>query len=133
MRKVLLAGIGLLAFTSAYAQQSAKTPNGQPVPLYKSGQSFAVAGGGTLTITTSAQGLSALGSIPSLAQYATFDVSGCNVVYREDGTAPTSTVGNTLAPNNGSPPYVYQGALANVQFIRASGCASATIFVEYWQ
>jgi len=61
------------------------------------------------------------GGIPSNAQYATLGIESANARYRDDGVAPTTTVGDLLQSAYTGPPFWYGGTLPNLQFIAVSG------------
>lgn len=81
----------------------------------------------TLVVTGTAQSL----SVPTGATAATLSVTGGNVIYRDDGTAPTGTIGSTLYA--GASPYSYVADLTKLQFILPSGGASATVTIGYYK
>lgn len=81
----------------------------------------------TITVSGTAQGL----TVPTGATGATLSVTTGNVLYRDDGTAPTATVGTTLY--SGTSPYWYTGNLSAIQFILPSGVGSATITVGFYK
>ena len=54
-------------------------------------------------------------------QLALLQAEGQNVRWRDDGIAPTATVGMLLIA--GSDPYPYDGVLTNIRFIQAAGGA----------
>ena len=75
-------------------------------------------------------GLSAAQSlmVPTGATYALISPSAQAVRWRDDGTAPTASVGMPIAVN--AAPFVYSGNLAAIQFIEQT--ASATLNVSYY-
>lgn len=80
-----------------------------------------------LTVSTSAVSL----TIPATSNVATFALIRCstaNIRWRDDGTAPTSTVGEPL---NAGEILEYDGQLSKFQAIR-SGAADATLDIEYY-
>lgn len=79
----------------------------------------------TLTLTTSAQPL----TVPQGATSATWSVTGGSAVYRDDGTAPTATVGLTLPTGV----WGYAGPLGAVQFILPSGVTGTVVTVAYYK
>ena len=85
-----------------------------------------LAGTQTITVTSSAQGL----TVPAGATKAVLSITTGNVHYRDDGTAPTPTVGLTLTPG---PPFVYSGALGAIQFILPTGVGAATVTAAFYQ
>lgn len=120
MRNFRLAAIGaaiiaLVAMLPAWSQTSGL----QIVPLgYQQ-----IAG---LT-TSSAQGLTA----PTGATIAVITVSGNAIKYRDDGTAPTTTLGVTLPVTTSGLPFIYQGTLSKIQFISTTG--TATLDILYYR
>jgi hypothetical protein len=60
-------------------------------------------------------------AIPAGAVWAELTVEGANVRWRNDGTDPTSTVGNLLTIEaNGMTPFVYRGPLSALKVIGVS-------------
>ena len=59
------------------------------------------------------------------ANFAIMRVTGGGVNWRDDGVAPTSTVGMPM--NTTDPPFEYMGSLAGIQFIEQSGAASVEV------
>lgn len=124
-RKPLLAAI-LLSLSALPASAQNNTGAGgaglmsvAPIYLYKSAGLPQFISAGTLA---SATGL----TVPALATIAQICVETAPVRYRDDGVAPTATVG-MLWPVGCNP---YAGPLKNVQFIAASG--SPTMDVSYY-
>jgi hypothetical protein len=120
-----LAAITLTGSTSLYIESGVGSPN-------DSGQTLTGGGGGSnapytftplgcnrITALTAAAGWV---SIPSGALLVALDVEGQAVRYRDDGTAPTASVG-VLLPVGG--PWPYSGTLGAIQFIQVA--ATATI------
>lgn len=56
-----------------------------------------------------------------------FSVTGATVRYRDDGTAPTASTGVQYPAS--SVPYLYEGSIANIQFIGAG----ATLDVLFYK
>jgi hypothetical protein len=73
----------------------------------------------SLATTSSSQTISVSGTptLPSLM--LTLQAETAGVRYRDDGVAPTASVGALIV--NGFNPMLYTGTLANIQFIAASG------------
>ena len=75
-------------------------------------------------------------TVPSTAFYALINVEGTvgtdTVRWRDDGTAPTTTVGMLMNSSGSSswPPFLLQGDLASYQFIVAGG--SPKLNVSYY-
>lgn len=151
MRKPLLATILVLAWLSpSLAQNNFVTPGGSEVDgkveMCLNGSSQAVpCGTGTPLPTTavpygntpvppSQMGLGIVAStaltVPATATWALISVEGAPVRWRDDGTAPTATVGNLL---NIGDHLTLNGAaeLAAVRFIQQS--ATATLDVSYYK
>lgn len=74
------------------------------------------------SITSTAKGL----TVPANtgANYAVIRVAGANLRWRDDGTAPTATVG---VPLNIGEVLNYDGNLAAVQFIAQAGTGSLDV------
>lgn len=66
--------------------------------------------------------------VPAGALAAQITVSGANVRYRDDGVAPTATVG---MPVFQATSWLYSGPLTAIQFIAQSG--NATLDVSYYR
>jgi hypothetical protein len=62
-----------------------------------------------------------LGTIPKNALWAVLTAEGAAVRFRDDGTAPTATVGQLITTTD--PPFTYTGQLGNVQVIGTAGGA----------
>jgi hypothetical protein len=77
-------------------------------------------GFGALTLSGTAVLLSSItGGIPPRARLAIISVETANARFRDDGTAPTATVGVQLA--SGAVPFIYTGDLTAIQFVAVSG------------
>lgn len=112
MRKIatILTACTMLAVPAAEAQVAVP---GQPmVPL-----GFCQIASGSLS---SAVKLPAICTIPQGATMAYLQAESANVRYRDDGAAPTATVGMQIISGLGGG-MLYAGTLANLQFIAASG------------
>lgn len=68
---------------------------------------------------------------PAGATTAVITVETQAVRYRDDGVAPTSSIGQPLAVTGASPPLVYSGNLSAIQFIQQ--VAGAVIDVSYYR
>lgn len=66
-------------------------------------------------------------TVPSGATYALLQAEGQAVRWRDDGTAPTATIGMTLQAGG---ELRYDGALQNIRFIQTA--ATATLNVSYY-
>jgi hypothetical protein len=74
----------------------------------------------TATTLESATPLSSCsGGIPAGASMAAIQAETAAVRYRDDGTAPTASVGMEIV--SGANPMLYTGTLSELQFIAASG------------
>jgi hypothetical protein len=84
-----------------------------------------------LTGLTVAKGLGqgSGGAIPAKALWAEITVDTADVNFRDDGTAPTATVGILLRAT-ALAPFVYSGPLSKIQFIQRA--AGAVINVNYY-
>lgn len=77
---------------------------------------------------TTISAASPLPSIPDGARYAIIQVTGKNCRWRDDGTAPTTTVGSLLAVGES---FFYAGELSKFQIIETE--ASAVLNVSYYK
>ena len=68
-------------------------------------------------------------TLPAGAKYAWISVQTAAVSWRDDGTAPTATVG--MIQPAGLTPFMYAGNLATIQFILVSG--SPIVNVSYYR
>lgn len=69
-------------------------------------------------------------TVPSGARYALLQAEGKNIRWRDDGTAPTSTVGMVLTA--GDPGFWYNGdALAALSFVEVE--STAVLNVSYYK
>ena len=98
------------------------------IPVYVVGASGVAPGATSLgyqqiTALTSATGLTS----PAGAHVAVISVSGQPVRYRDDGVAPTATVGMPLPVGT---VFSYAASLATIQFIQTA--ATATLDVNYY-
>ncbi len=103
--QIIISGTGLTAGTVITGQVSGTT-----------------GGAGTyqLSATNTASSASATsGGTPTGATMASLDAETANVRYRDDGAAPTSSVGTLIVA--ATPPLLYSGTLSQLQFIAASG------------
>lgn len=100
---ILTAAIaGLLCSSAAVADSSIRrTPCG-----YQQLSSAQLATAQKLTIPT---------AICPQVTAIVFSVSGASVRYRDDGTSPTTSAGVSYPVS--SVPYLYEGSIANIQFI----------------
>ncbi len=64
-------------------------------------------------------------SPPAGANVALLNAETGNVRWRDDGTAPTTTVGMLITKDGD--PYEYWGNLSSIKFINAGGAASLNI------
>jgi hypothetical protein len=68
-------------------------------------------------------------AVPAGANVALISADTAPVRWRDDGAAPTTSVGMSLV--NGVAPFQYSGTLANLQFIAESG--SPILNVSYYR
>ena len=106
-----LAGSGVTTGTTIVSQTSG-TPNGAGVYV-------------TSVATTSSTASLTTAGIPSTANVAIMTVSTANVRWRDDGAAPTASVG-VLIPA-ASVPYQYTGPLSAFQLTAVSGSPSVDV------
>lgn len=66
-------------------------------------------------------------TVPAGATQAVIYVEAQAVRYRDDGTAPTASVGAPLAVTGTGAPLVYNGTLSAIQFIEQTGGAKIDI------
>lgn len=88
-------------------------------------------GYGQVTDLSAAVGLPTVGSpaaIPPTADVAIITAETQDVRYRDDGTAPTASVGQPLAKGTA---LIYTGSLSAIQFIQQT--ASAKLNVSYYK
>lgn len=78
-----------------------------------------------ITSLTAAKSL----TVPSGANFAIITVSTAAVRWRDDGTAPTASLGMPLATND--EPMEYSGTLTAIQFIAQSG--NPVLDVSYYR
>lgn len=98
------------------------TPNSAPNAWPTKTGSYVPLGCQVLPSMVSATGFT---SVPSGATLADIQVAGQNVNYRDDGTAPTASVGLTLYA--GAPFYPYSGSLSAIQFIQQAATATGQV------
>ncbi len=84
----------------------------------------------TSSAVSLASGVPSTGStgIPNGSTSVVIYVESAGIRWRDDGTAPTSSVGNPIAAGQA---FVYSGALPKLQFIGQTG--SPTVNVTYYQ
>jgi hypothetical protein len=103
--QIIISGTGITAGTVINSQVSGTT-----------------GGAGTYQLSASNTASSASttsGGVPPGATMASLDAETANVRYRDDGGAPTASVGTLIVA--ATPPAFYTGTLAALQFIAASG------------
>lgn len=76
---------------------------------------------------TSLGSATSLSSIPAGATYAVITVEGAGIRWRDDGVAPTASIGMPVASGSS---FSYEGSLGTIQFIQQ--IASATINITYF-
>jgi hypothetical protein len=112
----LVVGVGGVGQAKAAAQLGQDFPSFTPAPYNYQPLGFA-----QITITGSPQTFAAAGvTVPTGARLAVMTVDAANVRYRDDGTAPTASIGIQLS-SSATQPYEYSGDLAAIQFIAVSG------------
>ena len=84
----------------------------------------------TLLLTGAAQSLSAAGAIPSGATSAIITIENFNARWRDDGVAPTSTVGMIFLANN-TLEITNLAVLNTIQFIQAD-TGAGTLSISYY-
>ena len=67
-------------------------------------------------------------TVPGGATAALITVSVASVRYRDDGTAPTASIGMPISPSGS--PLLYQGTLSAIQFIQVT--AGAVLDILYY-
>jgi hypothetical protein len=121
MRKIIIAALGCLWAASAYA-----APGDQITPSFVRPGAVFPLGYCQLSVTTTAVLLSTCsGGIPFGSTFALISNEGIAARWRDDGTAPTTSVGNIIGSGSPtSPTYVgFVTTLATLQFIAESGTA----------
>jgi hypothetical protein len=73
----------------------------------------------TSVATTSSGASLTSGGIPSGATMASFQGEAANIRYRDDGAAPTTSIGMIII--SGQSPFLYSGTLSQIRFIAATG------------
>ena len=109
--KFKIAAIALAVALSSPAWGQGTVPGQTMVPL-----GYCQVGSSALG---SASKLSANCTIPANATMAVLQAESANVRYRDDGTAPTASVGMIVI--SGAAPLLYTGTLTALQIIAASG------------
>ncbi len=102
--------------------------SGVPSGTFIASQTSGTPGGAGVYVTnnptTSSTASLTSGGIPNSATLAVISVEGEPIRYRDDGQAPTSSVGMPIA--NGQA-FTYQSTLSKLQFIQESSSASIDI------
>jgi hypothetical protein len=80
-------------------------------------------------LTTTLSSAVSLPSIPPAADAVLLQAETQNVRFRDDGTAPTTSVGMLLVA--GAEAFMYTGALMNLQFIAAT--SGAILNITYYK
>ena len=101
--------------------------NTSAAPLYVAGAPYSYTALGCQQITSLASA-APFASVPTGAKLATVTPEVQPVRYRDDGTAPTASIGPLLYPGL---VWSYSGPLASIQFIQTA--ASATIDVCFYK
>lgn len=105
---VIVLCVALVALVLMAPLKAQQVPDQRAVPM----------GYQQLTFTTAT-----LLTVPVGATAAAITVSGNPVRYRDDGVAPTATVGVTLPVTTAGLPFLYAGTLSKIQFIPTTGTA----------
>jgi len=92
-----------------------------------------------LTAATSAAAVGLTASYPTVAQsgrpgipnFAYISVDGASARWRDDGVAPTTSVGMPMLTT--SPPMAYDGELGEFQIIGAVASGAATVNVSFYR
>lgn len=137
LRKPLLAGLWLalatlfVGLSPASALTCHDSPNGtiipcvQPAYLYQSAGATQFITAGTLAAATPL-------TVPNGASIAEICVETAGVRYRDDGVAPTASVGIPIVGTSTAPAcFAYAGPLSAIQFIAISG--SPTMDVAFYK
>lgn len=103
--QIIISGTGTTAGTMITAQVSG-TPGGAGVYLLSAN-------------STSSSASMTSGGVPPNATMVAMQAETAAIRYRDDGGAPTASVGMELP--SGQPPALYSGTLSNLQFIAATG------------
>jgi hypothetical protein len=107
---VVGASVGGVGRAEAAAQLGQDFPSFTPAPYNYQPLGFA-----QISITSSAQTFAVAGvAVPTGARLAVMTVDAANVRYRDDGTAPTASIGIQLS-SSATQPYEYSGDLAAIQ------------------
>lgn len=102
----IVSGTGLTAGTIVVSQDPGGTPGG--------------AGTYNLSVANTASSASVTsGGIPPGATMAFLEAEVADIRYRDDGSVPTTAIGNLIV--HGIPGILYTGTLSKMQFIGASG------------
>jgi hypothetical protein len=83
----------------------------------------------TSATTTSSSASLTSGGIPSRANLVALQAETANVRYRDDGGAPTASIGEIIV--SGQQPFLYSGTLSTLQFIAASGSPLLDVLFYY--
>lgn len=122
-------GQNIQAFVNGAGQKTLVGSN-TPLPTAAAPYIYTPLGCGQLATFSTATFLSAVsGGIPAGATMALLSVETNNVRYRDDGIAPTSSVGTPLAA--GLSAWPYSGSLSAIKFIPTTG--SATVDVCFYK
>jgi hypothetical protein len=74
-----------------------------------------------ILMTSNPQTFAAAGvTVPTGARLAVITVDAANIRYRDDGTAPTASIGILLS-SSAPTPYQYSGDLSAIEFVAVSG------------
>ena len=120
MRRLLIA-----AAICALAAPAFAVPGDTSFPLNVRSGPLLPKGYCQLAVTTVVQTSTCTGGIPAGASYAIICNEGTAARWRDDGTAPTATVGNILGTGTATAPFCmgFSTNLAALQWIAESGTA----------
>lgn len=78
---------------------------------------------------TSLSSAATVGTVPAATDYAVIQVQDQQVRWRDDGTAPTATVGMLMSPGD---VLKYDGNLASLKFIEVAASAKLNVSFYSW-
>lgn len=124
MKRILAALAALTFSTAAYA-----IPGDASFPLNIRPGPINPAGYCQLAVTTVVQTSTCSGGIPAGANYAVVCNEGTAARWRDDGTAPTTTVGNILGTGTATAPIcaAFSTTFSTLQWVAESGTATLDI------
>lgn len=119
MKRALAFVLTALALSCLSASAQVATPSLPMVPL-----GYCQLSNTTLASATPLSSCS--NGIPTGATMAMLQAATDNVEYRDDGTAPTASVG--MAIISGAQPWLYSGTLSKIQFISSGGTLNVSFY-----